>query len=320
VSALADPSVTPVLAEVWRSGFLEGRHRGSVAITDPDGTARHVLGRPELPHLPRSANKPFTAVAVLEAGADVSDRQLAVMAASHVGDDEHVALVREVLALAQLDDSSLRNPPSLPAVEAAAHRIVRDGQGPTALHQNCSGHHAGMLLACRLQGWPVEGYLDHDHPVQRAILEVGERLTGERGTGSCVDGCGAPLVGFSLIGLARAYSRLVSSQPGTAERRVADAMRAHPRLVSGEDRDPTRLMRGVPGLLVKGGAEAVYAGALEDGTGFALKVDDGSARATTPVLVAALRLAGACAPVLDELAEQPLHGGTAIVGSVRAVI
>jgi L-asparaginase II len=318
VTSLAE--VTPVLAEVWRSGFLEGWHRGSVVVTDPDGSVRHALGRPDVPYLPRSANKPFTAVAVLDAGAEVTDRQLAVISASHVGDTEHVELVREVLGLAGLDESALGNPASLPGVESLAHQLLRHGGGPTTLHQNCSGHHAGMLLACAVQGWPLDDYLSRDHPVQKSILDVAQQLTGETGVGSCVDGCGAPLVGFSLIGLARAYSRLVTSRPGTAERRVADAMRTHPELVSGEDRDPTLLMRGVPGLLVKGGAEAVYVAALDDGTGIALKLDDGAARATIPVLVGALKLAGACAPVLDRLAEHPLVGGHGVVGGVRAVI
>lgn len=133
-----------------------------------------------------------------------------------------------------------------------------------------------------------------------------------------VDGCGAPLFAISLVALARAFARLVVSPPGTPEGRVADAMRAYPELVGGRDRDATRLMRGVPGLLAKDGAEAVFAAATPGGDAVALKIADGGSRARVPVLVAALRTLGVDAPVLDELARRPVCGGGRLVGEVRA--
>jgi L-asparaginase II len=132
-----------------------------------------------------------------------------------------------------------------------------------------------------------------------------------------VDGCGAPLFALSLTGMARAYVRLVTAAPGTPERTVADAMRAYPDLVGGTGRDVTRLMRGVPGLLAKDGAEGAYAAALASGAAVAVKIVDGGVRARTPVLIGALRRLGVHAPVLDDMAEQPVLGGGAPVGAVR---
>jgi L-asparaginase II len=144
-------------------------------------------------------------------------------------------------------------------------------------------------------------------------------LAGESVGGTGVDGCGAPVLALSLRGLAAAFLRLVSAAPGTVERRVADAMRAHPELVSGTEGEDTRLMRAVPGLLSKGGAEGVQAVAVAGVGAVAIKIDDGAMRARMPVLVSALRRLGVTGPVLDEYAEVPVLGGGRRVGSVRSV-
>jgi L-asparaginase II len=185
---------------------------------------------------------------------------------------------------------------------------------------NCSGKHAAMLATCAANGWPTATYLDPGHPLQQAIRATLEELAGQRSTATTVDGCGAPLFALTLTGLARAFRALVLAEPGTPERRVADAMRAYPEWTSGTDRDERRLMHAVPGLLLKSGAEGVDAFALGDGHGVragAVKVDDGAARARTPVTVAALRQLGAVVP--EELATVPIPGGDAVVGEVRAV-
>jgi L-asparaginase II len=188
------------------------------------------------------------------------------------------------------------------------------------IRMNCSGKHAAMLATCVLNHWPVRGYLAPDHPLQQVIRRTVEELAGQQVSVTGVDGCGAPLFGLTLAGLARAFLALVLAGPGTSGRRVADAMRAHPEWTSGTTRDERRLMDAVPGLLLKGGAEGVDAFALADGQGVragAVKIDDGAHRARTPVTVAALRLLGAVVP--DELATVPVIGGNAEVGVIRAV-
>jgi L-asparaginase II len=176
-----------------------------------------------------------------------------------------------------------------------------------------------MLLTCLAAGWPTDDYWQPSHPLQIVIRDAVEDLTGEEVAAVGVDGCGAPVLAVSLTGLARAFLRLVSAEPGSVEAAVADAMRAHPELVAGTGAEDTRLMHGVPGLLAKGGAEGVLAVAVPGAGAVALKIDDGARRARMPVLVRALRELGVVAPVLDEFAESPVLGGGAEVGAVTAV-
>lgn len=308
----------PVLAEVVRSGFVESRHRGSVVGLAPDGSVAFAAGEPEAPTFPRSSNKPMQAAAMVAAGLDVAAELLALVAASHNGEPEHVAGVRRLLADAGLSAADLQNTPDLPLHVPSARAHVRDGGGPDALHQNCSGKHAGMLATSRAAGWPTATYRDPDHPVQRAIHDEVERLAGEPVAGTGVDGCGAPVLALSLIGLARAFRALVLDPPGGAARRVADAMRAHPQMVAGTGRDDTVLMRRFPGLLAKGGAEGVHAVALPDGSAVALKIEDGASRPRLPVIAVALAALGLDADALAELAETPVLGHGEPVGTVRA--
>jgi L-asparaginase II len=314
------PSPLPVLAEVIRSGFLECRHAGSAIAMRADGSRVLELGTPDAPVLPRSANKPLQAVGMLRAGLDLDGELLAVVAASHSGSDMHLALVRRVLDGAGLDEDSLANPPDLPLDERARLALLRTGGSADRMHHNCSGKHAGMLATCVAAGWPIAGYLDPGHPLQRASRTAVERLAGERVTATAVDGCGAPLFALSLAGLSRAFGRLATAAADTAEGRVAAAMRAHPEVVGGPGRDVTRLLAGVPGLVTKDGAEGVYAAALADGGSCAVKIEDGAGRGRMPVMVALLRRLGCSAPVLDELATLPVRGGGAVVGEVRAVL
>jgi L-asparaginase II len=182
---------------------------------------------------------------------------------------------------------------------------------------NCSGKHAAMLATCVQNGWPLAAYLAPDHPLQQAIRRTVEEAAGQRVTATGIDGCGAPLFALTLNGLARAFRVLVLAAAGTPERRVADAIRAHPEWTSGTSRDERKLMDAVPGLLVKAGAEGVAAFAFADGRAGAFKIDDGMTRCWTPVMVAALRRLGAVVP--DELATIPVMGGEAEVGAIRAV-
>lgn len=319
-------AAAPVVAEVVRSGFVESVHHGVVALTGADGTLELAVGPTDAPVLPRSSLKPLQALALLRAGAPLEGPALALACASHSGEPKHLEQARRTLAAAGLDESALQNTPDRPIDEAERERWVRDGIPPNSLGQNCSGKHAGMLAACAAAGWDVRTYREPDHPLQRLVVEVVAELCGEPVAATTVDGCGAPALAVSTRGLARAFGRLASAAPGTDEARVADAMRTHPDLVGGTGRDNTLLMQGVPGLIAKDGAEAVYAVGLADGRGLVVKIADGHQRARVVVATAALRLAGVqelgegVAALLDSLdAEAVVRGHGAQVGRVRAL-
>jgi L-asparaginase II len=308
------------LAEVVRSRFVEGFHRGSVVVLGPTGETVAAAGDVTAPIFPRSSNKPMQAVGMLRAGLRLADPgDLALAAASHFGQDFHISRVRALLRSVNLDESALRCPPDLPLDESARAAVLAAGGVRDRIYMNCSGKHTAMLLTCLAAGWPTEGYVDPDHPLQVRLRDAVESFAGEPVTAIGVDGCGAPLMAISLTGLARAFQSFVEAPPGSEERRVADAMRAYPEVVSGTHQDDDRLMRGVPGLLSKGGAEGVHALAIPGVGAVAVKIDDGAMRARMPVAVSALRRLGVDAPVLDDLAEFPLFGGGERVGSVRSV-
>ncbi|WP_406040344.1 asparaginase [Micromonospora sp. NBC_00898] len=308
------------LAEVVRSGFVEGLHRGSVVVLHASGATVAGTGDVDSAIFPRSSSKPMQAIGMLRAGLPLTEpADVALVSASHAGEGFHLERVAALLRRAGLDESALHCPPDLPVGETAREAVLRAGGGPTRVQMNCSGKHTGMLLTCLAAGWPLDGYWRPDHPLQRRLTAAIEEFTGEEAAAVGVDGCGAPVLAVSLTGLARAYLRLVSAEPGTVERTVADAMRAYPELVGGTQADDTRLMRGVPGLLAKVGAEGVIAAAVPGVGAVAVKIDDGAARARMPVLVAALGRLGVDAPVLTEYAEVPLLGGGLPVGAVRAV-
>ena len=281
-----------------------------------DGTRALALGDLERPWYPRSSNKPLQAVGLLEAGWEpAAEEQVALACASHSGEEQHLAVVREVLGA--LGEDALGCPPQLPIDEEAARALLASGGGPTRLHMNCSGKHAAMLATCRARGWEVEGYLDPAHPVQVAVQAAVERLAGEPVLAVAVDGCGAPQHALTLPGLARAFSALATGAPGTPEHRVAQAMRTHPELVGGTGRDVTDLMRAVPGLVVKDGAEGVYAAALPDGSALAPKVADAARLAAQVAVVAGLRALGADLSAVPDLFALPVLGGGRPVGEVR---
>ncbi|MFE3515372.1 asparaginase [Streptomyces sp. NPDC059166] len=310
--------VLPVLAEVVRSGFTEGHHRGSLVLLAADGSVELALGDPAAPVFPRSSNKPMQAAAILRAGLDLSGQRLALAAASHSGEAFHLDLVRTMLAEHGLKPDDLQTPPDLPLDPVEAESYLAAGGVREPLTMNCSGKHAAMLAVCVRNGWDTATYLDPAHPLQRLVGEVVAEAAGEPVAAVGTDGCGAPLMAIGLVGLARAFRSFVLAEPGTAERRVADAMRAHPEYVAGTRRPDTWLMREVPGALSKMGAEAVQALALPDGRALAFKIDDGSVRALGPVLARALGLMGVDSPVVSRIGRAPLLGGAAEVGGIRA--
>ncbi|MFI6355271.1 asparaginase [Streptomyces sp. NPDC050743] len=308
----------PVLAEVVRSGFVEGRHRGSVVLLAADGSVEWAIGDVASPVFPRSSNKPMQAAGILRAGLDLRGERLALAAASHSGEPFHRDLVRAMLDEHGLTPEHLQCPPALPLDQEEQEAYLAAGGRRDRVAMNCSGKHTAMLAAAALRDWPLESYLDPDHPLQRLIRTVVEEAAGEPVAAVGVDGCGAPLMAISLTGLARAFRSFVLAAPGTPERRVADAMRAHPEYVAGTHRHDTWLMREMPGALSKVGAEAVQALALPDGRALALKIEDGGVRALGPVLARALRLTGVTAPVVDRIGRTPVLGRGETVGEVRA--
>ena len=306
-----------MLAEVVRSGFREGVHRGSVVGLGADGTVVLRAGHPQARIFPRSASKPLQAAAMLELGLDLDGELLALAASSHSGEPFHLDGVRRVLAAAGLDEHALQNPAEDPFDPTTARAWTLAGHDPEPITMNCSGKHAAMLATCVVNGWDTSSYLDPGHPLQTAVRAAVERFAGEGVTATGVDGCGAPLFGLTLVGLARAVRGCVLAESGSARRRVVDAMRAHPEWVGGTCRDVTALMRGVPGLVAKDGAEGVSVAAMADGRTVAVKIDDGAARARQVVTAEALRAMGVDAPVVQEQRGLPLSGGGRQVGEVR---
>ncbi|MGY1801918.1 asparaginase [Blastococcus sp. SYSU D00922] len=308
----------PVLVEVWRSGFLESVHRGSLVVLDTSGAVTFGAGALDRPILPRSSNKPVQATAMLAAGwAPRSAQELAIGAGSHNGEDAHRDLAASMLAAAALGPDDLGCPPALPQHEGTKADWIATGRAPERLAMNCSGKHAAMLAACVAAGWPTGGYLERDHPLQRSIEARLGQAAGEPVTAVVVDGCGAPQHALSVTGLARGVLSLVEAAAGTRERAVADAMRAEPWFVAGTGREDTELMQAVPGLLVKGGADGVHVAAVPGLGAVALKLDDGGDRGRIPALAAALRRLGVPAEQLSRWLLTPVSGGDGVVGEVR---
>ena len=313
------PSSQPAeLVRVIRSGFHEGSHFGAAVIVDGDGTVLQSIGPVHTPVFPRSSNKPFQAVAMLLAGADLHDADLALAAASHSGEPQHTERALAMLDRAGLTEDDLQCPEDYPLDEPTRAAILAAGGARRRIYMNCSGKHAGMLTACLAAGWTPASYLEPAHPLHLSVSDVVERLADERPEAVGIDGCGAPLFAVSLVGLARAFGRVNAGAADTPERQVADAMRGYPEMVGGTGREDTRLMRAHPELLVKGGAEGVHCAALPDGRTVAVKISDGSERARMPVLVAGLRTFGLASDLLDELGTGAVNGGGRQVGTVVA--
>jgi len=318
MTATQFPAHAP-LAVQTRGAIVESVHYGSLAAVTPDGVTLLSRGEPAARIYPRSALKPLMAVAMLRAGVVLTDQQLALAAASHSGAGIHQETAAKVLADSGLTEGNLANSTDLPYGTAERTAWLAAGRGPTHLAQNCSGKHAALLATCVANGWPVETYLDHNHPLPALIRGTVAELTGEELTDISTDGCGTEVFALSLTGMARAFSRLTTATPGTPEHRVAGAMRAHPELVAGEGRDVTALMRAVPGLLAKDGFEGIQLIALSDGSAVALKISDGGDRARMPAAVPALLALGVEPALLEPFNNLPVLGGGLPVGTLHGL-
>lgn len=301
------------LAELTRGELIESRHFGSIIALDEHGDVLFEAGETSAPMYPRSAMKPLQSLGMLRAGLELDGARLALACASHGGQDFHLAEVREMLAAAGLAEADLQNTPGFPLDEQAGATY---GRVPSSLAQNCSGKHAAMLATCVANDWPTESYRRADHPLQRGIANTIGELAGEPVTATTVDGCGAPLHAISLRGLATAFGALRAARSEEATR-ICTAITEYPQWVASTNDANTKLLRAVPGMIDKGGAEGVLALAVHNGPAIAIKVADGSRRALPVIAVAALRRLGVDSPALAELAKDATYGHGKPVGEVR---
>jgi L-asparaginase II len=295
-------TVNPVLVEVTRGGVVESLHRGAACVYDATGARVLAWGDVEKPIFPRSAIKLLQAVPFLETGAaDVCQahfNELALACASHGGERAHVAVARAWMERLGLEEGHLACGAHLPYEGEAANALIRAGETPTTLHNNCSGKHLAMLATALAKGEPVSGYHEPDHPVQRRVRDTISELAGEDLAQAPVgiDGCSVPNWGITLEALARAMARVADPKGlkvarQSAIRRLRNAVARTPFMVAGTGRFCTALIgHKSTELYVKTGAEGVFvASCYELGVGIALKIDDGAKRASEVALASILR-------------------------------
>lgn len=306
-----------MIAAVTRSGLDEAFHDGCVVAVDAEGGVIGSYGDTDRPFFVRSAAKPFQASVSVELGADLAPEHLALACASHDGTPTQVAIVRAILGDGGLDEGDLRCPPDRPAAGSADREWAAGGVlDRRRVFHNCSGKHAAMLRACVAQGWDPSTYLEPAHPLQQAMhrrmADVGMLVDPEVG----VDGCGAPVFRVSALSLGRAFTRLNTD----SHDRVRTAMHRYPALVSGYG-NADAVIAVAFDAVAKRGAEGLLAVAARGRGALVIRCWDGSERAVAVAMLAALQQLGWVnerTPFIDRL-RQPVRGGEAIVGSVRAV-
>ena len=315
------------LVEILRGPFVESRHLGHAVVVNAAGEVLEHWGDPDAIILPRSSAKMLQALPLLEsgAGATLSNAQLALACASHSGETRHVSQVNEWLATLGLNGDALICGPQASGDKELRHAMIRDGQSPTRVHNNCSGKHTGFLMLAQHLGEGPE-YVDPDHPVQKAVRSAFEETCGEASPGFGIDGCSAPNFAVSLRGLARGMAQFAAAGTGSGARdkamaRLRDAMMEHPKLVSGEGRACAILMDAAAGkAAVKTGAEGVFVAILpEQKLGIALKIADGATRAAEVAIAALLARLGVIGPDHPMLQRQIRNWDGLVTGVERPV-
>jgi L-asparaginase II len=313
------------LVRVIRSGLEESVHAGDVAVVDGAGKVTMWAGDPDRLLFARSSMKPLQATVSLSLSPfDFSDKEVAVMCASHNGEPVHVKAVRSLMARAGVDEESLQCPAMRPWDDETAAAAPQRRR----INSDCSGKHGGMLAACVAQGWPTDSYRGPEHPLQQGVMEAVLHATGLDAVRVGVDGCGVPVHGLPLRSMATIYARLSTPERWGSLAPFADravrAMRGEPYLVAGRNRVDTAVMQVAPGIVVKGGAEGLICAALIDiGLGVAVKVADGAHRAAGSALIHALRsmdrLDHTQVEHLASYARPAVLGGGEPVGEIQPV-
>lgn len=289
-----------LLANVTRGGGIESQHFGHAAVVDAEGRILFALGDPRFVTYIRSAAKPFQAMPLFDDAVPeifgFRDDEVAVIMSSHNGEPKHVDAVASILRKIGRTPQDLQCGIHPPLGATVIQDLRRRGEKPNVLHNNCSGKHAGMLAACVNRGWPVENYLDLNHPHQQRILQAIARWAWmpANGVGLGIDGCSAPVFAMPLFNMARMYATLVSSEEPVAQR-IVKTMVTAPDMIAGEERLDTDLMRVTNGrLIAKIGAEGIQCIGVTGGqrVGLALKLSDGSHRAVSAVALAILHKLG----------------------------
>ncbi|HEV7948202.1 MAG TPA: asparaginase [Glaciihabitans sp.] len=328
MSVVTEAAVSPLgvadcveLAVVERSGMVESRHLGAAVVVDASGSLLKELGNSAALIYPRSTMKPLQAIAALRAGADLADEHLVLASASHAGTPRHVEVVRAILDKAGVSESDLACPADWPGDSSSRSAVLAGGGSASPVYMNCSGKHASFLLACTVNEWPTDGYLEPEHPLQGLIRDVVEEFTGEPIVHSGVDGCGAPVHALSLAGLARGIGAVTGGNDPDAAR-LSAAILANAWALDGEGRANTLTINTV-GIVAKLGAEGVMVMGTADGTAVAVKILDGSLRAATLVALELLVSVNAVSredadATLSASLERVLGGGEP-VGHIRSV-
>jgi L-asparaginase II len=279
-----DMNYNPIIAEVTRGGIVESQHRGAFVVLDRDKHVVAQAGDIDRENFPRSAIKAFQALALLEGGGakafNLSDAEIALCCSSHNGEADHVSTAHSILKKCSCGEQHLECGAHWPSGRHAANALLLSGAKPSAIHNNCSGKHAGMLATCMHEGYDPKNYVNAEHPLQRAIAKrMGEICDIDLAKSPMgIDGCSVPTWAYGLRNMALGFARLV--EPGfAAGERIIVAARAHPHLIAGTERFDTKIMQAVPRLFIKVGAEGVFCGSIAHaGLGFALKCDDGAYR------------------------------------------
>ena len=310
------------LAHVVRSGLVEGVHYGSAVVVDASGEIIWSVGEVNQTMFARSSNKFMQTLAMVQLGLPLHDELLALACASHSGEDFQISGVRQILAQAGLTAESLKCPPDFPLDEYSRNELILNGEIKSPLYMNCSGKHAAMLLTCVVNNWDTDSYLSTDHPLQHACKQIIERCTGVPVEVIGVDGCGAPVMSSSLVGVARSFGQFAGPAASDDQRIIANAVRLYPEYVAGTWRDATRLMQGLPGAIAKDGAEGVYGIGLGDGRALALKIDDGAERARIAVAMSILRnVLGVVSQEVDrQIERRVVLGGGLPVGKIESLV
>ncbi len=339
----ASTTANPVLVHALRGSATESVHRGAVAVIDADGTVHTQWGDIDRPIFPRSAVKVLQALPLVESGAaerwQLSDAELALSCASHGGEAAHARTAAAMLAKAGVDVAALECGAHWPYHDGAIKALAAAGTEPSALHNNCSGKHAGFVcLGCLMAGDKdrrafISGYVLPDHPVMREVTAALQAATGHdlKHTPVGTDGCSIPTFAVPLRHLARAFARVgtgvgLSDGHQRAARRLRAAVAAAPDMVAGTGRFDSRVMALLgERVFCKVGAEGVYCAALpEQGLGVAVKMDDGNNARACEVVMAALitrlvTLSDAEHRFMADLADLKLSNWNGIeVGRLRA--